>query len=309
MKVYGTGGIGTGIFFNLIGEHTIGRDESRLGYLTDYKDYCKCHIILHYIKVLSDCEVYPIGKIGNDTQGNELLTMMKNIGIKTDYIEKSDTAKTMYAICFQYPDGSGGNITTSNSACNEVTKEYVNKFNYEMDNDTIVLAMPEVPLESRIELLKLGRKNGSFNVASYLSIEAQSFINSDGLMLTDLLSINIDEAKSTLNYEIGSKKEIATKTIEYIKSINTSIKIIITAGKDGAYIWNGVKITNVPIIDVPVVSTAGCGDALIAGTIVGLINKKTLIESVEFGTKVSTLAVQSVDTISKKVDRSLIDEL
>lgn len=48
----GTGGIGSGMFFALQGNHTLGREESRAGVFLDRRDYCKLHIISHYVKVL-----------------------------------------------------------------------------------------------------------------------------------------------------------------------------------------------------------------------------------------------------------------
>ncbi|HEX6907174.1 MAG TPA: hypothetical protein VF154_11240, partial [Terriglobales bacterium] len=44
-RLIGIGGIGSGIFFALDGEHTLGREESRLGKLLEVRDYCKLHII------------------------------------------------------------------------------------------------------------------------------------------------------------------------------------------------------------------------------------------------------------------------
>ena len=48
----GTGGIGSGMFFALDGDHTLGREESRSGRFLDRRDYCKLHIIAHYVKAL-----------------------------------------------------------------------------------------------------------------------------------------------------------------------------------------------------------------------------------------------------------------
>jgi hypothetical protein len=44
----GVGGIGSGTFFLLNGEHSLGREESRSGHFIDRRDYCKLHIISHY---------------------------------------------------------------------------------------------------------------------------------------------------------------------------------------------------------------------------------------------------------------------
>jgi len=39
-SMIGVGGIGSGMFFLLNGNHTIGREESRSGYFLDRRDYC-----------------------------------------------------------------------------------------------------------------------------------------------------------------------------------------------------------------------------------------------------------------------------
>ncbi|MDB4866389.1 MAG: carbohydrate kinase family protein [Cohnella sp.] len=51
-RLIATGGIGSGMVFRLESNHTLGRNESRPGELMPYKDYCKNHIITHYITVM-----------------------------------------------------------------------------------------------------------------------------------------------------------------------------------------------------------------------------------------------------------------
>ena len=50
--VVGTGGIGSGIFLALEGNRTLGREESRPAELLDQRDYCKLHIVCHYVQRL-----------------------------------------------------------------------------------------------------------------------------------------------------------------------------------------------------------------------------------------------------------------
>lgn len=319
-KVFGTGGIGAGMFFNLEGDHTLGRDESRLGYLLDYQDYCKQHIILHYVaKLTKKVKIYAIGKVGQDEHGRRLISQMQSAGILTDYVETTSEARTMFSICFQYPDGSGGNITTSNSVCNLVTPEYIEKSSLQVDSDTMILAAPEVSLDSRIRLLKIGRTRGAFNIASLLSGEVQEFEKKNGFDLCDLLAINIDEAKAISKVD-GEAEEVAKITAEKIIGYNVNTRIIVTAGKHGCYTFENGRCERINIINVPVVSTAGAGDALLGGTIAGLINgmpfqkgiwdnyfaETPLCSAVEYGTIVSTFAVMSIDTIAKRVSRESI---
>ena len=60
--VVGTGGIGSGILFRFSDNITLGRNESRLAELMDVRDFCKLHIILHYVITYLNkkCKIKPI---------------------------------------------------------------------------------------------------------------------------------------------------------------------------------------------------------------------------------------------------------
>src|SRR5512137_2113496 len=78
----GVGGIGSGTFFLLNGEHTLGREESRSGHFIDRRDYCKLHIISHYVRTLlgEAFHTLPIGKVGDDEAGRRVVREMQDAG-------------------------------------------------------------------------------------------------------------------------------------------------------------------------------------------------------------------------------------
>ena len=118
----GTGGIGSGVFFALDGDHTLGREESRSGRFLDKRDYCKLHIISHYVKVLLgiDFQTILVGKVGDDEVGHRLLSEMQDTHLDLHYVTAAPGKQTLFSTCFVYPDGSGGNLTTADSACAQV---------------------------------------------------------------------------------------------------------------------------------------------------------------------------------------------
>src|SRR3989304_2326016 len=85
----GTGGIGSGSFFRLEGDHTLGREESRGGRFLDRRDYCKLHIVSHYVKALlgDSFAGLPVGRVGDDESGRQLLREMAEVGLDLRYVE------------------------------------------------------------------------------------------------------------------------------------------------------------------------------------------------------------------------------
>ena len=300
-KVFGTGGIGTGMFFLLEENRPLSRNESRSAVLTDYKDYCKGHIILHYVSVLSPgVKVCILGKVGDDENGETLLRKMQKINIDTRYVQKTKKAPTLFSACFQYPDGTGGNITSINSASGLVTPEYIENCISEIDAESLVLAAPEVPLESRIRLLEIGRERGAFTAASFTSEEAAEFEKAGGFALTDFLSVNRDEAASVCDAGVHAAAGVITEA-------NPSIKLAITDGEAGSHLFAGGGYRKLPGIPAKVVSTAGAGDAFFGGTIAGLISGKDFFQAASYGVAAAYFAVMSEDTIAQTVSPGKIE--
>jgi len=330
-RIIGTGGVGSGIVFNLDGNHTIGRNESRSGKLMPFRDYCKIHIIMHYPSVLlgkgqNGIVSYPISNVGCDNAGNVLIQEMKDAGMDTRGISQLKDVPTLFSVCFQYPDKSGGNITTSNSACGMLSSEDIDNFFAKMPSGEpeILIAAPEVPLEPRIRLLEHGRKRGSFNVGAVLTSEVPEFLSLDGVKLVDMLAVNIDEALAIagLTNDGSQPEEVAYKCYHTLIKINPDIMLIVTSGAKGCYACYNGKIEHIPIIQVDVVSTAGAGDALLGGTITGLccglpftkgtsddvFGQTPLLSAVELGTLVSNLKVTSPDTIYHELDVDMLKD-
>ncbi len=327
-NIIGTGGIGSGIFFLLEQDHTLGRNESRLGKLLPYKDYCKQHIILHYISVLlkagtpQGINVFPIGKVGNDEAGKLLVDQMRSVGMELSNVQLINDSRTLFSVCFQYPDKSGGNITTSNGASALVKPNDVDAF-FEKGRKnaagerSIFLAAPEVSVETRIRLLEHGRKAAGLNIASVLSGEVDHFRRKGGFALTDILSINIDEAAAIalMPGENCSKEDVIDNCISNLRRDNPGISVLITDGANGVYSFSHGKLTYRPGYKVEVLSTAGAGDAFLAGTICGLccgleIHPEDLQQpgAVDLGILLAAFSVTTADTINMNANAASLKE-
>ena len=309
----GTGGIGSGMFFKLNGDHTLGREESRSGYFLDQKDYCKLHIISHYVQTLlgKDFQVIPVGKVGHDDVGKRLLNEMKEVGFVMDYVEQSLKDQTLFSFCFIYPDGSGGNMTTSDSACSNVDSAFVanaeSKF-IQFFGQGIALAAPEVPMDARIKLLDYGTTYKFFRVASFTSEEMEKIVKSDVLRQVDLLGINLDEAAAAVGMSVHDHipKSIIETAVSTFTQINPDMLVSVTQGKEGSWSWNRSELTHVPVFQVQVQNTAGAGDAHLAGLIVGLTIGLSMEEAQQLATLTGASSVESPHTINHKTDKTAL---
>ncbi|MCF6269796.1 MAG: carbohydrate kinase family protein [Melioribacteraceae bacterium] len=312
----GVGAVGTGTFFKLSGSHTLGREESRSGHYLGQKDYCKLHIIAHYVKTLAGAEfkVTPISKVGEDDAGSKLIEEMSEAGLELNFMKQSKDSSTLYAFCFVYPDGSGGNLFTSDSASSQVDTKSVANAEPEFarfKNEGVALAAPEVSMEARMKLLELATENNYFRAASFLSEEIFSACESDILNSVDLLSINLDEAAAAVELQIdeNSAANIVETAIKKFRSKNKNILVSITNGRNGSWIWDGDSITNLPSCKVKVMTTAGAGDAFLSGLIVGLTAGLSLKEAQQLGTLAGGVAVTSPNAINKNLDKNTINKL
>jgi len=306
----GVGGIGSGIFFALNGNHTLGREESRSGRFLDRRDYCKLHIISHYVKTLLGPEfaAIPIGKVGDDEVGHRMLGEMREAGLDVRYVWACPGEQTLTSICLIYPDGSGGNLTVDNSACDKVDTAFVGEAEPEFARFAgrgVALAAPEVPLATREKLLQLGTVYRFLRVASFVSAEIAPAVEMGLLRKTDLVGLNLDEAAAAAGASAEDKPPVSVveAAIQSLREMNPTMLVSITAGKNGSWSWDGRSLVHVPAFPAEVVNTAGAGDAHLAGIIVGLVAGLTMAQAQELGTLVAALSVTSPHTIAPEVER------
>jgi sugar/nucleoside kinase (ribokinase family) len=311
----GTGGIGSGAFFALDGNHTLGREESRSGRFVPRRDYCKLHIAAHYLAVLlgPGFTTLPVGKVGDDAPGRTLLAEMAAAGIELRHVAAIPGAQTLYSLCFVYPDGSGGNLTVDDSACAQVDPHFVQQAEPDFAafaGRGIALAMPEVPLAARAALFELGSRYHFLRAASFLAGEMAEVCRLGLLDQVDLLAVNADEAKSLAEPAGNPPPEVVVAAlVERLAQRHPAVQLSVTAGSRGSWAWDGRHLTHAPALSVPVASTAGAGDAHFAGILAGLTAGLALAEAQQLATLVAACSVTSVDTIHFGLDRESLAAL
>ena len=305
----GTGGIGTGTFFAMSGNHTLGREESRGGKFLDRRDYCKLHIISHYVQRLvgADFKTLPVGRVGDDAAGRRLLEEMRAEGLDLSLTAMMPGEQTLDCICLLYPDGSGGNLTVTDSASGRVTPDDINRaapWFARHASRGIALAVPEVPLAARLALLGLAGQHGFLRAASFSSEEMATVRESSLLAQIDLLAINLDEAASLAETSAeGDAEVIVQRVAEALANKYPRLRLSITAGALGSWTIDGNALHFIATPKVGVRSAAGAGDAHFSGILAGLAVGLPLADAQWIGILAGAMSVTSVHTIHPGINR------
>jgi sugar/nucleoside kinase (ribokinase family) len=316
-QLVGVGGLGTGILFSLEGNHTLGRNESRPGSLLAVRDYCKLHIVSHYVAKLLGSQhfrVIPVGKVGDDAAGKFVLNELVAVGMETRFVQTVAESPTLFSVCFQYPDGTGGNITTNNSAAEQLCARDLKPVEDLFSNSsTIALAVPEVPLQVRRQFLEMATRAGAFRAASFVSAEIATARREGFLERLDLLALNESEAAELIGKPSNSEQaDFVEECVRFLSSCYASLRMVVSAGKNGAYAVTHEQWNYCPAPAVEIASTAGAGDCLLGGILAALARGIPLLDScpprrtiterpfataLEFGVLLASYKVTSPHTI------------
>jgi sugar/nucleoside kinase (ribokinase family) len=309
----GVGGIGAGTFFALSGNATLGREESRAGRFLDRRDYCKLHIISHYVRALlgPGFPTIAIGRVGEDETGRRIVAEMESAGLDVRHVEYCPGRQTLYSFCFLYPDGSGGNLTTEDSASSSVDAAFVEQAGEDFRRyrgQGVALAAPETPLASRAALLRLGTRYGFFRAAAFTAQEIPEVLAAGMLDDVDLVALNRSEAEAVLGAgpaEIPSG-DLAREAAAKLSADRSALRISVTAGADGSWYWDGGTLHFAAALRVPVETTAGAGDAHFGALLAGIAAGLAPSEAHELASLVAAYSVTSPHTIHPNAGR---DEL
>ena len=98
-------------------------------------------------------------------------------------------------------------------------------------NQTIALAVPEVPLAQRYHLLKIASVHGAFRVASVASGEVAEAMDMGLFEMIDLLSVNEDEAATIAGAALDaqSPEKFLAAVAASLSDRQSEIQIIVTA--------------------------------------------------------------------------------
>ena len=228
-------------------------------------------------------ETYQAGAIGTD--GMFLLEQLKEAGVKTDLVKILDDVRTGNAI-IQNDDEGDNCIVLFGGANQAITKEQVDEVFKDFTNEDYLLIQNEINELSYI--VEKAKEEGMKIILNPSPMNEK--IMKLPLDQIDYFILNEIEAMQIL--EMDKPEEIDGK---YIASLLherfKDATIVLTLGSEGSVCISDDEYVEQSIYKVKAIDTTAAGDTYTGYFIAGILNGKTIKESMDIASKASAIAV------------------
>lgn len=235
--------------------------------------------------------VYMIGKVGKDENGDILLSELARDNIDLEFVNKDIKDPTGMAI-ITVDDLANNSIIVIPGANMNIEYSDVKKAETIIKMSKIIIAQFETPIEATIAAFKIARKNG---VITILNPAPARKIPTELLALTDIIVPNETEVYELTKVKIESEDSIRLASKEFLE--NGVKYVIITLGEKGAALVSNEGYELLKAIKVNAIDTTAAGDSFIGALAYMLCRHKKLEfdsikQAIIFANKVSSIVVQ-----------------
>ncbi|HBM74700.1 MAG TPA: ribokinase [Clostridiaceae bacterium] len=235
--------------------------------------------------------VFMIGKVGRDSNGDHLVKKLKADGINTDHVGIEADKPTGTAIIAVDCEGNNSIIVDPGSNMS-IDENEIDAAESIIKSSDIIVAQFETPIPATLRAFKIAKEN---NVFTLLNPAPVSHVPDELFKFTDLIVPNETEAEALTGIavkDMDSAKRAAAEFQRYGVEY-----VVITLGSRGAAIISKDKAEIIDAYKVKAVDTTAAGDAFIGACASRLCKYKCLKyeyvkDAVVFGNKVSSIAVQ-----------------
>ena len=228
-------------------------------------------------------ETYQAGAIGTD--GMFLLEQLKEAGVKTDLVKILDDVRTGNAI-IQNDDEGDNCIVLFGGANQAITKEQVDEVFKDFTNEDYLLIQNEINELSYI--VEKAKEEGMKIILNPSPMNEK--IMKLPLDQIDYFILNEIEAMQILKMDKPEEidgKYIASLLHERFKDAT----IVLTLGSEGSVCISDDEYVEQSIYKVKAIDTTAAGDTYTGYSIAGILNGKTIKESMDIASKASAIAV------------------
>ncbi len=248
---------------------------------------CACNVSIGLVRL--GISVSVLGNVGSDSDGDWIITKLKNENVNTDAIVSVNDSNTDLSIIIVDANAGERTIFVNRDVGErlEIIKEDVEDFDWcfvgSLYGDGMKKNMQIIHDTLLDEKMKLAYNPGGKN------IKQDEDVVLDLIHHASLVFVNKSEAREIVskfdlsyNGNIASEEEYLMITIKK-HMLDKQGKVVLTDGLRGAWSFDGQRVYHTNVIDKAVKDSTGAGDAFASGFFAGLLHDLTLEKCMQFG--------------------------
>jgi len=244
-----------------------------------------------------------ICKTGNDIFGHQAQQQFEEEEINTSYIFSDLNKPSGVALIFVDENGENS-ISVASGSNSSLLPSDISLAEEAVDQADLILIQLEIPMESVEFAAKLAKQKGKLVILN--PAPAPSIPLSLDL-LKNIYLINPNEIEAEI---ISGIKVIDTDTaILAAKKINELgvANVIITLGRKGALLYDGINAEFIPAHKVPALDSTGAGDCFSGALVIAISEGHSLADAVRFANRVAAISVTRQGAQSSMPYRAEVD--
>ncbi len=226
-----------------------------------------------------------LGKLGEDLFGQQAIANLQREGISTDYLLVDPNHASGVALITV--DKQGENMIVVASGANmALTEAEILQSQEAIAQAKLILLQLEIPLDTVELAVKIASELGKTIILN----PAPACPLTDCLLSqVTILTPNQTEAKILTGIEVDSPATAGLAAQQLYK--RGVANVIITLGKDGAYLFNEQVAQLIPSYTVEAVDTTAAGDTFNGALAVALSEGQEMVEAVKFANLTAAVSV------------------
>ena len=244
-----------------------------------------------------------VGRIGDDGFGEEMASFMRNEGIDTSLLRRTDDIASGIAMIFILPDGENhvNPVYGANALCDSQQSSDVENA---LSSAGVLLCQQEIPLPATRASIEAAARAGVMVVLDPAPVREvpEGFYDS-----VTVLTPNQGEASSMADVDVIDATSARTAAV---KIRNSGIEtVIVTLGDQGACVESDGISELLEPFGVDVVATVAAGDAFNGGFGVGVASGMHLLDAARLGMASGALCVTRDGAQESMASRAEVDAL
>jgi len=234
---------------------------------------------------LAGAEAHFVGCVGEDSYGTQMITNLKQAGVRTEYTFVEASVPSGAALIMV--DAAGGNyLSVAPGANHRLSRAHLDRARGLISQAEMVMLQYEILPEALAYAIELAASAG---VSVMLNLAPAGPVAAQVLRKVSYLVVNEVEAEFLCGFQVACG-ETAIRAAQVLRWLGPPV-VVITLGAAGAVVALSNQVQAFPAFQVQAEDTTAAGDVFCGAFAAALVGGKTMPEAIRFANAAAAIAV------------------